>query len=351
MIRTGIIGLLQSGKTSVFKILTHSSVVTGFGSHEAHLGVAQVPDRRLEQLAQLIQPKKTTHAALEFMDVPAIRKETLREPSYLANLRQVDTLTHVVRAFGEEADPGRDIADVDLELILSDLEQTEKRLERVERDLQKMKNPELQHEREVLEKSRQHLDRQRPLRELQLDRNEKKRIRGFMFLSEKPMLIVLNASEQDTSELDKLKDRYHLDLRSQTGVTGVCGQVEAELAEFSDEEAEEAAEYLASYGLKEPGRERLIRALCDLMGLLTFFTVSEAECRAWMLHHGQTALEAAACVHTDLAARFIRAEVVDWAALSEAGGLAAARDRGLIRLEGKEYPVEEGQVLYIRHSG
>ena len=351
MIRTGIIGLLQSGKTSVFKILTHSPVAAGFGGHEIHLGVVQVPDRRLDQLAQLIQPKKTTHAALEFADVPAIHKETLREPSYLANLRQVDALAHVVRAFGDDASPTQEIADVDVELILSDLGQTEKRLERLERDLRKVKDPELEREFEVLEKARQHLEQQRPLRELQLDRNEKKRIRGFMFLSEKPMLTVLNASEQDTAEMDKLKDRYHLDPRPRTGVTAVCGRVEAELAEFSDEEAEEAAEYMAAYGLKEPGRERLLRALYDLMGLLTFFTVSEVECRAWTLHHGQTALAAAACVHTDLAARFIRAEVVDWAGLLEAGSLAAARDRGLLRLEGKEYPVEEGQVLYIRHSG
>ena len=348
MIRTGIIGLLQSGKTSVFKILTHSPVVAGFGGHETHLGVVQVPDRRLDQLAQLIKPKKTTHAALEFADVPAIHKETLREPSYLANLRQVDALAHVVRAFGDDASPTQAVADVEVELIVSDLGQIEKRLDRLERDLRKVKDPELEREFEVLEKARQHLEQQRPLRELQLDRNEKKRIRGFMFLSEKPMLTVLNASEQDTAELDKLKDRYQLDPRALTGVTAVCGRVEAELAEFS---AEEAAEYMASYGLKEPGRERLLRAVCDLMGLLTFFTVSEVECRAWMLHQGQTALEAAACVHTDLAARFIRAEVVDWASLLEAGSLAGARERGLLRLEGKEYPVEEGQVLYIRHSG
>ena len=348
MIRTGIIGLVQSGKTSVFKILTHSPVAAGFGGHGTHLGVVQVPDRRLDQLAQLIKPKKTTYAALEFADVPAIRKETLREPSYLANLRQVDALAHVVRAFGDDASPTQAIADVEVELILSDLGQIEKRLDRLERDLRKVKDPELEREFEVLQKARQHLEQQRPLRELQLDRNEKKRIRGFMFLSEKSILTVLNASEQDTAELDKLKDRYQLDPRAQTGVTAVCGRVEAELAEFS---AEEAAEYMASYGLKEPGRERLLRAVCDLMGLLTFFTVSEVECRAWMLHQGQTALEAAACVHTDLAVRFIRAEVVDWASLLEAGSLAGARERGLLRLEGKEYPVEEGQVLYIRHSG
>ena len=348
MIRTGIIGLPQSGKTSLFKILTRTPLAAGFGSHEAHLGVAQVADRRLDQLAQLLKPQKTTHDALEFLDVPAIHKETLREPSYLASLRQVDALAHVVRAFADEVKPPQDVADVDVELILSDLGQAEKRLERLERDLRKLKNPELEREFEVLRTARQHLEQQRPLRELQLDRNEKKRIRGFMFLSEKPMLTVLNGGDQDAPELDKLKDRYRLGPRPQTGVTAVCGQVEAELAEFPDQET---AEYLVSYGLKEPGRDRLLRALYDLMELLTFFTVSEVECRAWALRRGQTALEAAACVHTDLAQHFIRAEVIDWAALLEVGSLAAARDRGLLRLEGKEYPVQDGQVLYIRHSG
>ncbi len=345
--RAGIIGLPQSGKTSLFKILTHAQVPTGFSGHEAHLGVARVPDQRLDELAKLIRPHKTTHAAVEFLDVPAISKENLREPSYLASLRNVEALVHVLRAYSDDADPQRDIRDVDLELILSDLGQAEKRLERLERDLKKQKSPDLENEFAILQRAREHLEEEKPLRELDLDPVEKKRIRGFMFLSEKPMLYVLNARDDDAPELEKLGERYHLGGRPQAGVTAIAGRVEAELAELPDEEA---ADFMASYGLKESGLQRLVRATYRLMGLVSFFTVNEEECRAWTLHAGQTALDAAATVHTDFARHFIRAEVIDWKDLLRAGSLAAARERGQLRLEGKDYQVHDGQVIYIRHS-
>jgi ribosome-binding ATPase YchF (GTP1/OBG family) len=268
--RAGIIGLPQAGKTALFKIVTHAQVAAGFGGHEAHIGVARVPDRRLDQLAPLFHPEKTTHASIEFVDVPAISKENLREPSYLANLRNVDALAHVVRAFGDDPDPAHDIADIDLELILSDLGQAEKRIERLERDLRKIKNPELEHELEVLRKAQEHIEKERPLRELELDPAAKKRIRGFMFLSEKPMLYVLNAREEEAPNLDQLQQRYHVGGRPNTEVTAVCGQIEAEIAELP---GEEVAEYLAGYGLKDPGLQRLVRATYHLMGFISFFTV------------------------------------------------------------------------------
>ncbi len=346
--RAGIIGLPQAGKTSLFKILTHAQVSAGFGGHETHIGVARVSDRRLADLSQLFRPRKTTFATIEFMDVPAVSKENLREPSYLDNLRKVDALALVVRAFGEDFDPPREIADVNLELILSDLGQAEKRLERLERELRKIKNPEQEHEFAVLQKARAHLEQEKPLRELELENTEKKRIRGFMFLSEKPILYVLNAREQDAPELPLLEQRFHVGGRPNTEVTAVCGQVEAEIAELPQEEA---AEYLAGYGLAESGLDRLIRATYHLMGFISFFTVGEEECRAWTLRRGQTALDAAAVIHTDLAQHFIRAEVVNWSDLLSAGSLAAARERGQLRLEGKEYPVQDGQMVHIRHSG
>lgn len=346
--RAGIIGLPQSGKTSLFKILTHAQVSAGFGGHETHLGVSRVPDRRLDELATLFKPKKTTHASIEFMDVPAISKENLREPSYLGNLRNVDALALVVRAFGEDFDPAREIADINLELILSDLAQAEKRIERLERELRKIKNPELEHEFDILKRSKAHLETETALRELELDPNEKKRIRGFMFLSEKPMLYVLNAREEDAPVLDELEKRYAVGKRPNTEVTAICGQIEAEMAELPDEEA---AEFLSGYGLKESGLERLLRATYHLMGFISFFTVGEEECRAWTIRRGQTALDAAAAIHTDLAKHFIRAEVVNWKDLLETGSLAAARERGLLRLEGKEFPVQDGQIVHIRHSG
>jgi len=346
--RAGIIGLPQSGKTSLFKILTHARVDTGFGGHQAQVGVARVPDRRLDQLAELFQPKKLTHAAIEFMDVPSISKENLREASYLGNLRNVDALVHVLRAFGEDAGPERDMKDVDLELILSDLAQVEKRMERVDRDLRKLKTADLLRELEVLKKARETLEKETPLRELELEANEKKRIRGFMFLSEKPMLYVLNVADEAAPELDRLEAKYHVGGRPHTAVSAVCGRIEAELADLSDEES---AEFMAGYGLKESGLERLIRATYSLMGFISFFTVGEEECRAWTLQAGDTAVDAAGAIHTDLASHFIRAEVVNWKDLLETRSLAAAREHGLLRLEGKDYRVSDGQVVHIRHSG
>lgn len=346
--RCGIIGLPQSGKTSLFKILTHAHVAAGFGGHETHIGVARVPDRRLDDLAALFKPKKTTHAAFEFMDAPAISKENLREASYLGNLRNIDALALVVRAFGDDPNPQQEITDINVELILSDLAQVEKRLERLEKDLKKMKTPDLEHEFAVLQKARAHLEQERTLRELELDAPARKRVRGFMFLSEKPMLYVLNAREEDVPELDKLEGRYHVGGQPNTEVTAVCGKIEAEIAELPDAEA---SEYLAGYGLKESGLQRLIRATYHLMGFISFFTVGEQECRAWTLERGQSALDAAAAIHTDLAKHFIRAEVVNWSDLLAAGSLAAARDRGVLRLEGKDYVVQDGQIVHIRHSG
>jgi hypothetical protein len=345
--RAGIIGLPQSGKTSLFKILTHAHVETGFGGHQAHLGVSRVPDRRLDELGKLFKPKKLTHATVEFLDVPSISKENLREPSYLANLRNVDALVHVLRAFEQAANPARDVKDVDLELILSDLGQVEKRMERLERDLKKIKNPELEHEAEILKKAGAALGKERPLRELELDANEKKRIRGFMFLSEKPVLHVLNLADEEAAALGMAEARLDTGGQPNTAASAVCGRIEAELTDLAEDEA---AEFMASYGLKEPALDRLIRAAYGLMGFISVFTVSEEECRAWTLHRGETALDAAAAVHTDLAAHFIRAEVVNWKDLLDTGSLAAAREHGLLRLEGKEYQVQDGQVVYIRHS-
>ncbi len=346
--RTGIIGLPQSGKTSLFKILTHSHVAVGFGGHDAHRGVARVPDRRVDGLARVLEPKKVVYATLEFLDVPAVSKDNLNEPSYLAALREVEALAHVVRLFGEEVDPQRDIRKVDEELMLSDLGQVEKRLDRLERDLKKQKTPELEHEFAVLQKARRTLEGGKPLREMELDAADRKRIRGFCFLSEKPMLYVLNAPEQEAPGLAELEQRYHVGGRPHTAVTAVCGSIEAEIAELPEEET---AQFLESYGLKESGLERLVRVTYALLGLISFFTVDSNEVHAWALPAGATTLDAAAAIHTDLAKHFIRAEVVDAADLARLRSLAAAREAGALRVEGKECVVKDGQVVHVRHSG
>ncbi len=360
--KTGIIGLPQVGKTSLFKILTKAKIDEHGRSNprEAHIGVARVPDERLEKLSALYSPKKTTFASVEYVDVAAIGQEALKETAYLTNLRSVDALIHVLRVFEDEAiphqgpiDPLRDAKNVEFDMMLSDLQQVEKRIERVEKDLKKARTGDLEREHALLLRSKESLEKEVPLRELEMTPEEKKLIRGFMFLSQKPILYVLNVSESATlgDDLEAAVSRYKLEAiaqRPNAGATAICGKVEAELAEMDDAEA---AEFLLSYGLRESGLVRLIRKSYELLGLISFFTAGEDECRAWTVPIGAKAPQAAGVIHTDLEHHFIRAETIRWDQLLDAGSEAAARAKGTLRLEGKEYIVKDGDVVHIRHSG
>lgn len=360
--KTGIIGLPLVGKTSLFVMLTKQQVAqrTHGNPREAHLGVTKVPDDRLDRLAALYNPKKLVHASVEYADVAALSQEALNETAFAANLRNVDALAHVVRGFEDDSiphvggvDPLRDIKNIDFDLIVNDLGQVEKRLERVEKDLKKMRTPELEREHDLLKRAKTHLETERPLREMEMTPEDKKRVRGFMFLSEKPMLYVLNIGESPTlgTDLEEAIAKYgiaEVASRPNTGALAVCAKVEAELAEMSDEDA---AEFLSSYGLKESGLVRLIRKSYELLGLISFFTVGEDECRAWTVERDSKAVHAAGAIHTDLEHHFIRAETIHWDQLLEAGSEAEARARGTLRLEGKEYIVKDGDVMHIRHSG
>ncbi len=356
--RTAIIGLPMTGKTSLFTMLTGLHETTRVGVTEARLGVARVPDERVEELARVFQPERVTHATVEYLDFPAISKDALRDPSYMASLRLADALAHVVRVFADDSvphekgsvDPERDIADLDMELVLSDLMVIEKRLERLDKDRKKMKNPDLDREFEVLERARTALEQNTPLRSLEFPADQEKRIRGFQFLSLKPMLYVLNLGEAEAPRLHEDEARYRaspLGAHPHTAIVAICGKIEAELAELSPADA---AEYLASYGLKESGLERLISASYSLLGLMSFLTAGETEVRAWTIPAGANALKAAGAIHTDFEKKFIRAEVANWKALVDGGGYAGARERGQLRLEGKEYIVRDGDVLVIRHG-
>jgi len=360
--KTGIIGLPQVGKTSLFRILTKANLSEHAFSNprEAHVGVAKVPDERLDKLAVLYNPKKLTHASVEYVDVGAIGQEALKETAYIGHLRQVDALIHVLRAFENDAiphagpiDPLRDVKNVEFDLMVSDLGQIEKRLERLEKDLKKMKTPELEKENELLIKAKAHLETEKPLREMEMTSEDKKRIRGFMFLSEKPMLYVVNISERAElgQDLEEAVAKYMLSevaARKNAEASAICGKVEAELTEMSDEDA---AEFLSSYGLKESGLSRLIRKSYHLLGLISFFTAGEDECRAWTIPLHTRAQNAAGAIHTDLEKHFIRAETIRWDQLLEAGSEANARAKGTLRLEGKDYIVQDGDVMHIRHSG
>lgn len=359
MVKIGIVGLAQVGKTTLFKILTHAHG-SGLESHrpEAHLGVVRVPDARVERLGEIYKPKKLVHATVEYVDTPGSIIDLARTGAQAAVLKEMNALAHVVRSFESDlvphaagsVDPRRDVESVELELILSDLAVVEKRLERLQKDLKKQKAPALEQELHVLEKCKAVLEQQRPLRELELGPEEERLIRGFTFLSVKPMLYILNLGERDSARADAAEEfaaSAGLRRRPKTAVAAVCGSLEAELAEM--EEAE-AAEFLQSYGLKESAVERVIRASYDLLGLISFFTVGENEVHAWTVRAGTTALEAAGEIHTDLQKSFIRAEVVKFEDLVAAGSLAEARSRGTLKLEGKEYIVHDGEVVHIRHS-
>lgn len=359
MLKIGIVGLAQVGKTTLFRVLTHAhGSGLSSGRPEAHLGVVRVPDPRLDRLAEMVRPRRTVHASVEYIDTPGSVIELVRTGTQVASLREMDALVHVARAFEDEPvtaesvsiDLRRDIENVELELILSDLAVVEKRLERLVKDIKKQKNPVLEKEYDVCELSRQALEKQTPLREMGLGAEEERAIRGFAFLSRKPMLYVLNFGEKDATRAnapDEFIASKGLKVRPQTAVAGVCGKLEAELAELSDAEA---AEFVESYGLKESAQVRVIRSCYQLLGLISFFTIAGEECRAWTIRAETTALEAAGEVHSDFQKGFIRAEVVKSEDLVAAGSLAEARNQGLLKLEGKEYVLHDGEVVYFRHS-
>lgn len=357
--QTGIIGLPQVGKTSLFRILTRARVDARSAPNQAHVGIARVPDERVRKLSEIFKPKKITYATIEYVDIGGIQKDREKNSASLVPLREADALAHVVRLFENPAvaheagsiDAMRDIESVDIELMLYDLEQTAKRIERVEKDLKKKKDPLLEAELQVLLRCRQALESEKPLRELDFKPEEQKMLTGFMFLTRKPMLYVLNLGDQDAPDAERAVEKYHLEKlasKPHTAVVPFCGKIEAELAELDDAEA---AEMMGAYGLKDSGRDRLIQASYRLLGLISFLTCGEPECRAWTIERGMSAQKAAGAIHSDIEKNFIKAEVVFWEDLLKAGSFAAARERAQVRLEGKEYIVKDGDVILFRHSG
>jgi ribosome-binding ATPase len=358
--QTGIIGLPLVGKTSLFRILTRARVDTSRSSpNQAHVGVARVPDVRVTKLAEVFKPKKITYASIEYVDIGGLQKDREKNSASLVPLREADALAHVVRLFenpavpheGGALDAMRDIESVDIELMLYDLEQTSKRMERVEKDLKKKKETVLELELQLLTRCRKALEAETPLRELEFKPEEQKMLTGFMFLTRKPMLYVLNLGDEEAPDIGRVIEKYHLEKltsKPHTAVVPFCGKIEAELAELSDAEA---VEMMQAYGLAESGRDRLIQASYRLLGLISFLTCGEPECRAWTIERGMTAQQAAGAIHSDIEKNFIKAEVVNWENLLKAGGFPRAKELGQVRLEGKEYIVQEGDVMLFRHGG
>ncbi len=356
--KTAIIGLPQVGKTSLFKILTGVAAESRVGATKVQLGIARVPDARLDALAETFAPRKVTPATVEYADMPGLSRETLREPSYIGSLRTVDAFAHVLRLFDDDTvmhvegslDPLRDWANIDLELVLNDLQVVENRLARLAKDLKRGRDANLQAEHDLLQQCRAWLEQEQPLRQMELGADQAKLLKGFQFLSEKPMLLVLNIGEERTDEMERLQARYEAELvqgRKNLALSTVCGSVESELVDLDEDDRQE---YLESYGLASSGIERLVAATYDLLGLMSFLTAGETECRAWTIRRGATAVLAAGTVHTDFAKRFIRAETIQWDGLVSHGGYTKAKESGELRLEGKDYVVQDGDVLVFRHG-
>ena len=331
-------------------MLTRADV--NLARREDRIGVVEVPDQRLDRLAELFHPKKLTHATLELAELGTLTPETLRDGSGIAQLRTVDALVEVLRAFDADGgDAARDVRNLEFDLIVSDLGQVEKRRERVAKDLKKQRSAALLEEAAILERMQSHLEAERPLRALQLSPEEERKTRGFQFLSQKPILYVLNLSEAEAGAMEGAVERHGLRAAldaPHTGASAICASLEVEIAGMAPQEAEE---FLAGYGLRESGVARLARAIYQLLGRISFFTAGEDECRAWTVPEGTPAAEAAGAIHTDLSRHFIRAEVIGWQELLQFGSEAAARAQGKLRLEGKDYIVQDGEVMHIRHSG
>jgi len=358
MMKTAIIGLATSGKSTLFSLLTGVSAGAPAGRPEARMGIAKVPDPRVDTLARIYNPKKKTYATVEYVDVPGVKKGEGAALVDLPALRGVDALLHVVRAFESDAaphpdgsvDPLRDAQMLELELILADLGAVERRLEKLEANLKKVNKAEDAQEKQLFLRMKQHLEAERPLRALELGGEDRRRLRNYAFLSEKPVLIVANLGEADVKGAVGVLERSGLRAfaaRPGFALCPVSAPIEAEMAQLPPEDARSFREDL---GLEEPGLDRVIRTSYALLGLVSFLTAGEDECRAWTIRAGTRAQVAAGTIHSDIERGFIRAEVVAFDDLVAAGSLAACRDKGTLRLEGKDYEVRDGDVINFRFN-
>ncbi len=358
--RIGIIGLPASGKSTVFRLLAHGQPSHQAGrTGEASIAVVRVPDPRLDRLVSLFKPKKVTPAGLEFVDLAPLVKGSGKTggaaAQVLPQMRQTDALLAVLRAFRDEqvphiegrVDPALDVATIQTELLLADMDVAEKRIAKIEEGLRKGKKEESLQELALLKRCHEALKAEQPLREISFPPEDDRLLRGFQFLTAKPICFVVNIGEDGATFPKTVEELTRKGGRSHARLLVLQAKLELELAELP---LDEASTFRAELHLDDSPVPRLLRACYELLGLITFFTVVGEELRAWTIPHGATALKAAGTVHTDMERGFIRAEVVAFEALSRCGGVATARKEGFLRLEGREYVVQDGDVITIRFS-
>jgi ribosome-binding ATPase len=362
VLHAALIGLPSTGKSTLFQLMTSAKEAPrGHQKGDTVLGISRVPDDRLDRLTAMYNPRKRVPATIEMTDMVAPGKSGAAALVDVGGYKNADALVHVVRAFRDEAvahpagsiDPARDAQSMEDELILADLGVVERRLERLERDLKKGKTPELERERDLLLRCQAALENGQPLRALGLAGDDLRRLRGFQLLSAKPLLLVINLDEADVSaaaSVDEAAAKTGLTRfvsRAATRAVPVCAKIELEIAAL---DGADAAAFLSDLGLSESGLDRVIRAIYDLLGYVSFFTVGEDECRAWSIPRQTIAQEAAGEIHSDIARGFIRAEVVHYDALIARGSMNACKEHGEVRLEGKEYIVKDGDIINFRHA-
>jgi GTP-binding protein YchF len=365
--KLAVIGLANSGKTTIFNALTGLNLETTVypdGGGEPHVGVVKIPDNRLNKLSEIFKPKKTTHATVEYVDYVGLTKGNSDQNGRVFDLiKDSDAIVHVIRAFENESiihplgtvDCRRDAGIVELEMIFSDLELVEKRLERIEQGRKKGKKPDEQ-EKNVLLKCKELLELEKPLCDFEFTELEQKALRHLQFISIKPQVAVLNISEIDhnTEKEGKLYNNVDAYFKDSNGrdessyrLLSLCGKIEMEIAQLSDEDARA---FLDDLGIEEPALNRLIRVSYELLGLISFFTVVGDEVKAWTIFRGMNALKAAGKIHTDIERGFIKADVVAFDDFIKCGDMALVREKGLFRLEGKTYEVQDGDIINFRFN-
>ncbi len=354
--RLGIIGLPQSGKTTLFNALTRATQPTGAaGKIEVHTAVVDVPDPRVDVLSGMFNPKKTIYAKVTYADIAGLDGSSSKSGisgALLNQLTQMDGFIHVIRCFEDDnvphpqgsVDPARDLGAMDSEFLLNDLIAVERKLERLAEERKKGAGRDratIDREMALFERLQAVLNEETPLRDIEITPDDEKILSGFGFLSRKPVLVVLNLAEGQSAPEITYNHKH-------SQLAALQGKLEMDIAHLPQEDAEM---FMAEYGIEEPSLNRMIRLSYDLLGLQSFFTVGPDEVRAWTVRRGATAPEAAGEIHTDLQKGFIRAEVVTYDDLVSLGGMSEARTKGRLRLEGKEYIVQEGEIVHIRHSG